>query len=269
MKKYIFVFSFYFFTILISCGNSLTNTADIVGKYIKENELPITIGEEIIVYNDFNMTDKTKYQIFMMDLINKFSDDISEGNFNDKTIENLIEAQRILTGFYKYCTNYQYELAIIFGNKYNEKDLLIDYFEYYNYNLTFYNNWVIFDNNTHYTELKNLIGILLQIGDIARDNLINFLHGWNGEYEHLYKKNVFIDGKIGTIDMDYLYLDVVMEVERMNICYYLIADILYLFKIKGYNLDLYENIWEEIIGKNREFEKLIYEYNNRGIDYLE
>jgi hypothetical protein len=263
MKKHIFAFVFCIFTMLLSCGNDLTNIADVVGKYIKKNELPITIGEEIKVYNDFNMTLKTNFQIFMLDLINTLSNDISEGNFNDKTIENLIEAQRILTGFYDYCTNNNYELAIIFSNTYNEKGLLIDYFEYYNYNLTFYNNWVIFDNNTHYTELKNLIGILLQIGDIARNNLANFLHDWNGKDANIYKRIVLRDGIIETIDMDHNeYFDIVFEVELMNICYFLIGDIVYLFKIKGYDLDIYVNTWAEIMEKNKELETFIDNYNN-------
>jgi hypothetical protein len=133
----------------VSCGNDSAYTSDAVGKYINKNGLPITIDEEIIVNNDFTLAEKIKFQIFMMDLLNKLSDDISEGNFNDKTIENLVEAQRILTGFYDYCRTHNYELAIIFNNKYNEKDLLIDYLQYYHYNLTFYDNWIIFDNETH------------------------------------------------------------------------------------------------------------------------
>jgi hypothetical protein len=248
---------------LLSCGNNLTGIVGVVGKYIKKNGLPITIGEEIIVYNDFSITDKTNFQIFMLDLLNTLSNDISEGNFNDKTIENLTEVQRILTGFYSYCTNNNYELAIIFNNTSNDKKLLINYFEYYNYNLTFYNNWVIFDNNTNYTELKTLIGVLLQIGDIARNNLINFLHDWNGENALFYKSIVFIDGIIETIDMDYNeYFDVVFELDLMYICYYLISDIIHLLKVKSYDLGVYVNTWAEIMEKNKELEKLIDNYNN-------
>jgi hypothetical protein len=249
---------------LLSCGNNLINIAGEVEKYIKRNELPITIGEIIIVYNDFSITDKTNFQIFMLDLINTLSNDISEGNFNDKTIENLTEAQRILTGFYSYCTDNNYELAIILNNTFNDKNLLIDYFEYYNYNLTFYNNWVIFDNNTYYPELKNLIGVLLQIGDIARNNIIKFFHDWNGENVLIYKDIVLIDGIIETIDMDYNeYFDMVFEVNLMNVCYYLIGDIIYLFKIKGYDLGVYVNTWAEIMEKNKELEILVDNYNNK------
>jgi hypothetical protein len=246
---------------LLSCGDDSTNIVDAIGKYIKKNKLPITIGKEITVYNDFNLTEKTNFQIFMLDLINTFSNDISEGNFDDKTIENLVEAQRILTGFYSYCTDTNYELAIVFNNPFNEKKLLMDYFDYYNYNLTFYNDWVIFDNNTHYTELKNLIGFLLQIGDIARNNLIIFLQGWNGE---MYKSTVFIDGIIETIDMDYNeYFDVVFELNLMYNCYYFISAINYLSKIKGYDLGVYANTWAEIMEKNKELEKIIDNFNMR------
>jgi hypothetical protein len=247
---------------LLSCGNDLSNVIEIVEQYIMKNDLPIRVGKEIIVYNDFNLTDKINFQIFMLNSIDKLSNDISEGNFNDDTVKNLIELQRILTGFYNYCTNNNYELAIIFNNPLNEKKLLIDYFEYYNYNLTFYNNWIILDNNTHYTELKKLIGVLLQIGDISRNNLINYLHDWNGE-NAFYKSIVFSDGFIETIDMDYNeYFDIVFELNLMNICYFLISDIIYLFKIKDYDLDVFANTMEEIMEKNKELEKLVDNYNN-------
>jgi hypothetical protein len=262
MKKYIFAFVLCILTVLLSCDNKLTDIADVIGKYIKENELPITVGEEIIVYNDFSFTDKINFQIFMLSLMNKLSNDISEGNFNDKTIEDFKEAQRILTRFYSYCTDNNYELAIIFDNTYNDKNLLIDYLEYYNYNLTFDKNFIIFDNNTQYTELISLIGILLQIGDIARNNLIGFLHDWNGANFSVYKSIVFIDGIIETIDKDYNeYFDVVYELNLMYICYCLIGDIIQLFKIRGYDLDVYENTWAEITEKNKEIERLINNYN--------
>jgi hypothetical protein len=68
---------------------------------------------------------------------------------------------------------------------------------------------------------------------------------------------------IETIDMDYNeYFDVVFELNLMYICYYLINDIINLFKIKGYDLDVYVNTWAEIMEKNIEFEKLIDNYNN-------
>jgi hypothetical protein len=253
---------FCIFIILISCGNDSVKISDVIEKYIKKNNLPVTIGKEIIVYNDFNIDDKINFQVFMLDLYNSLADDISEGNFNDKTIEGLVEVQRIIDGFYKYCVDNNYELAIVFNNKFNEKDLLIDYLKYHNYNLTFYNNWIIFDNNTHYTELKNLIGILLQIGDIARNNLINFFHDRNEEDAHLFKKIVFNYGVIETVDVDYEYFDVVSQVELMNISYYLINDIIYLFRIKGYNLDIYENTWAEITEKINGFRILIDNFNS-------
>jgi hypothetical protein len=103
------------------------------------------------------MTGKIKFQLFMMDLLNKLTKDISEGNFSDKAIENFTELQRIISGFYNYCINKNYELAIIFNNTGNENDLLINYLKYNNYNLTYYNSFIVFDNNTNYLKLKDLI----------------------------------------------------------------------------------------------------------------
>jgi hypothetical protein len=92
------------------------------------------------------------------------------------------------------------------------------------------------------------------------NNIKYFLQGW--EDEHTYKNIVFIDGQIDTIEMDYEYFDIAMEVVRMNICYCFISEIIYLFKLKGFNLDEYENIQEHITEKNKEFEKLIGTHNN-------
>jgi hypothetical protein len=249
---------------LVSSDNNLTDITDVVGEYIKKNELPIAVGKEITVYNDFSITDKTNFQIFMLGLLNTLSNDISEGNYNDKTIEDFIETQRILTGFYGYCADNNYELATVFDNTYNDKNLFIEYFEYYNYNLTFHNNWVIFDNNTDYVKLKNLIGVSLQMGDITRNNIVNFLHNRDGENAFVYKSIIFTDGIIETVGMDSNeYFDAAFELGFMHVCYCLISDMIHLFKIRGYDLGVYANTWAEITEKNKELEKLIDNYNNR------
>jgi hypothetical protein len=234
----------------------LTKINDTIKQYIETNELPISIGEEIIVYNDFNINDKINFQLFMLNLLNILTKNISEGNFDDKTIENLIELQRIISGFFSYCVSNNYELSIIFDIIGNENALLINYLEYYNYNLTYCNNFVIFDNNTSYIKLKDLIVILLQIEDITRNNLTNyFLHDWNDKIGYVYKKIVFIDGIIEKIDshvFDPFYnesIDIASEVTLMNTCYGLIDSIIYLFKIKDYDLEEYKNICEELIEK--------------------
>jgi hypothetical protein len=267
MKKNIFVLIFCIFTILLSCDNDLTNIKDVVGQYIKKNNLPIAVGKGIIVYYDFNLTDKTNFQVFILDLLDTLASQISEGYYNDQTIENYIELQEILSGFYDYCVNNNYELAIIFKNTENE-NLLMEYLEYYNFNLTFYNNLVILDNNTHYIDLKNLIGFLLQAGDITRNNLINnFLHDWNGKDAYIYKNILFIDGMIKTTDMEYYaneYFDVIAEIELMYLYYYIIGDIIYLFETRGYNLEAYENIWEEITTKTSDFQRILDNYFNIG-----
>jgi hypothetical protein len=269
MKKYIFSLIFCILIITLSCDNNLTNINDTIKQYIATNELPISIGEEIIVYNDFNINDKINFQLFMLDLLNILTKNISEGNFDDKTIENFIELQRIISGFYNNCVSKNYELSIIFDIIRNENDLLIDYLEYYNYNLTYCNNFVIFDNNTTYIKLKDLIIILLQIEDIARNNLTNyFLLFWNDKNAYVYKKIFFIDGIIETIDsyvFDPFYnesIDIASEVTLMNTCYGLIDSIIYLFKIKDYDLEEYKNIWEELLVKKTGFEIIIDNYNS-------
>jgi hypothetical protein len=57
-----FLTAFMTVSCLVSSNDNLTDIADVVGQYIKKNELPITIGKEITVCNDFSMTDKTNFQ---------------------------------------------------------------------------------------------------------------------------------------------------------------------------------------------------------------
>jgi len=260
MKKYVFLFTILISIVLLSCDEGLTNIVDVVEQYIKKNKLPITIGEEIIVKNDFNITDKTSFQLFFLDLSNTLANNISEGYFNEKTIENYIELEKIITGFYNSCISNNYEFALIFSNERNENKLLVDYLEYYDYNITLNNNFVILDNNTNYTKLENLIEILLQMSDITRNNIINyFLHDWNNEKTYIYRKMVFVNGIIETIDNE----DIVLALETgiMTFSYYMIDAIIYLFKIKGYDIKKYENILEELKNKKIEFQKIVDDYN--------
>jgi len=282
MKRYFFPYIFLISILLLSCDDGLTNIANTVEQYIKKNKLPITIGEEIIVKNDFNITDKTSFQVFILDLSKTLANNISEGNYNDKTIKNYLKLQKIISGFYNSCISNNYELAIIFSNERNENRLLVDYLEYHNYNITFNNNFVILDNNTNYIKLENLIKVLLRIGDVTRDNLIDyFLHDWNGEETYIYKEIVFIDGMIETVDVNsYIYepfneesingwlinkdVDLALQVGIINVSYYMIDAIIYLFRIKGYDLKGYENTWEEIKKKNEEFQKIVDDYNRNN-----
>jgi hypothetical protein len=95
-----------------------------------------------------------------------------------------------------------------------------------------------------------------------------FLHDWNNKDGYIYRKILLIDGIIETIDtyiFDPFYnelIDVAYEVTLMNMCYGLTDSIIYLFRIKDYNLEEYENIWEILLVKRTEFEKIIDNYNN-------
>jgi hypothetical protein len=281
MNKYILGIIFSISIISLSCNDNSTNIIDVVEQYIKNNKLPITIGREITVNNDFNITDKTSFQVFILDLSNTLANNISEGHYNDDTIENYLELQRIMSGFYDSCFNNNYETAIIFTNIRNENKLLVNYLEYHNYNITFNNDFVILDNNINYTKLEKLIDALQQMGDITRNNIINYLlHDWNGKDTYIYKKIVFIDGMIGTVDINsFIYepfnkesingwfinqdIDLALEVGIMNVSYYMISSIINLFKIKGYDLKEYEITWEEIETNITEFQKIIDDYNSR------
>jgi hypothetical protein len=253
----------------LSCNDNSTNIniIDVVQQYIKKNKLPITIGGEITVNNDFNITDKTGFQVFILGLSNTLANNISEGNYNDETIENYIELQRIISGFYDFCGNNGYETAIIFTNIRNENRLLVDYLEYHNYNITFNNDFVILDNNINYKEFEKLFGVLQQMGDVTRDNIINYmLYDWNTQETYIYKKIIFVDGIIEILDINSINegIDLALEVGIMNVSYYMIGGIINLFRIKSYDLKDYENTWEEIKTKITEFEKTIDYYNSRN-----
>ena len=136
MKKSFFSLIVLIFPVLFSCNNNpndQTNITYIVEQYVKENNLPITIGEKIIVAHDFSIPEKTNFLFFILDLINAIANKISEGNFNDKDIENYKGLGRIITGFYESCANNGLELALFFET---ESTLLIEYLEYHNYNFS-------------------------------------------------------------------------------------------------------------------------------------
>jgi len=197
-----------------------------------------------------------------MGLLNEFSNKISEGNFNDDIIKNYLALQRIFEEFYDHCLNNNYEVAIIFENT---KDILIDYLEFHNFNLTYYNSFIIFDNNTNYTKLSNLIETLVKISDVSRNNIINYLSlDQDNNKTFFYKKLVLVDGLIETKDMNYYYLDVVPEVILLNSSNNLIGNILYLFRIRGYSYIRYENLMEEIRERITELETIIYDFNRNN-----
>jgi hypothetical protein len=264
MKKYIFGLIFISF-ISVSCNDKPTNVIDTVEQYIRKNKLPITIGEEITVNNDFNITDKTSFQVFILDLSNTLANNISEGYYNDETIENYLELQRIISGFYDFCLKNGYETAIILTNIRNENELLVNYLEYHDYNITFNNDFVILDNDTRYIKFEKLIDALQRMGDITRNNIINYLmHDWNNKDTYIYKKIVFVDGMIETVDINSSInegIDLALEVGIMNVSYYMISNIIDLFRIKGYDLKEYENTWDEIKIKITELQKIADDYN--------
>jgi hypothetical protein len=241
MKRYIFGLIIFISFVSLSCNDKPTNVIDVVEQYIRKNKLPITIGEEITVNNDFNIADKTSFQVFILDLSNTLANNISEGHYNDETIENYLELQRIISGFYDFCLNNSYETAIIFTNIRNENELLINYLEYNDYDITFNNDFVILDNDTPYIKFEELIDVLQKMGDIARNNIINYLvRDWNNKNEDI---------------------DLALEVGIMNVSYYMIGNIIDLFRIKGYDLKEYESTWDEIKIKITEFQKIIDDYN--------
>lgn len=173
----------------------------------------------------------------------------------DEILENLSEISRILVSFYTYCKDNNYELAIVIIS--NDFYFLSGYLEYYNYNITYHNNnWITLDNNTGNMELNNLISILLQIADIAKTNISNmYLYNWGGQGGEIYKKIVFIDGKLEVENIDIEYLDSNKESDLMVKSYYLIGDILCLQITRDFaNREIYETVWNEIIEKNMEME---------------
>jgi hypothetical protein len=235
------------------------NVKEAVEQHIITNDLPITIGEEIIIANYINKTDRINFQIFLLDLFYTINDLFNNSfrhsiNF-DEIFENYIEIIRIYAYFYNYCKNNNYELAIIvFGNEF---DFLVEYLEYHNYKITYHhNNWVSLDNNTENVELHNLINMLLQISDISRNNIMNKIcYNWGGPGGYIYGKNTFTDGKIETINLDIESLDIAFERRLLWNSYSIIGDILFLLITRNYiNREYYEEFWYEIIKKNMEHE---------------
>ena len=258
MKKRISVFALSIFILASSCGNdySAVSITDVVKQFILENQLPITIGEEIIFYGDIDTADKIKFQMFMLNLLNILSKHISEGSFDniDEMADKIIELNRILTAFYNYCAKNNFELAIIINNFSGKNKIIADYLKYFGYSFIDYNGLIILDNDIHHSKLTQLIGFLFQINILTKHNLINyFLHDWESEYPLKFQRIVFLDGRIETVETE--YFDISRELGFWVNTNNIIGDILFIFSVRSYSLPEYENVWEQIIEKNMELER--------------
>ena len=273
MRKYILCsVIFIFITLPLFCSDNISiNIKEAIEQYIDENELPVIISEEIIIYNDFNIIDKTNFQVYMLNLLNIFINEISEGNITNEVLEKVNEISRIYIGFYNYCEMNDYELAIIIPNKYK---VINDYLEYSNFYLTYYDNLIILDNSTYYAKLEDLVDYLLQIGEITKNNLVNyFCHNWEDKMAYIYKKILFFDGTIKTIDIEYFvydpyhdeaingYFELSYEIGLIEQCYSMIGSICYLFKVKNYD---YEEMRNKLLEKYSEY-KIIIENERNNI----
>jgi len=254
---------FFLFIIIISmtslfCQDNVPiNVREKVEYYILENKLPITIGEEIIFKDYFNITDRINFQVFLMDLLEKVINQVLDFNISyeymEELLNNLTVISNIINNYNNFCKNNNYELAtIVFNNNFY---FLNEYFEYNNYNIAYhYNNWISLDNNTSKMELHNLINILLQISDIYKNNYKNdILYNWGCVDNIIYEKIMFVDGRIEKIK--YESEEPYFDKNLIFRCYYYIGDIIKLIMSRDYdNKNIYETLWSDIIEKNMEME---------------
>lgn len=270
MKKYIFVLVLGILILAPSFSQTSSefDVNNIVQQFILENGLPIVIDEEIKFYGYFDARARKKFQVFILNIQNTLSRQLSEGLFyciNELT-DNIIELNRILTAFYNYCARNNLELAIIINNAGSANEMIIDYLKHFNYSFENYNDLFILDSGTEYAKLSRLLGFLLQKNIIASTNLRNyFLHDWNDKPYFISRRITLVNGQVEIVQNDYLdFLEEMVVLLNTN---NIIGDILFIFGVRNYMLPEYEGIWNEILEKNRTLERVQSEWwFNQGTD---
>ena len=275
MKKYIIFLIFSIFINLSLFCNDFSMSDDIretVEQFITENKLPIIINGELIIYDELDLMERIKFQAFILDLINIVVENYEVGVDIDEFIQNIGALYWIYNEFYNFYKKNNYELAIIFDARYK---IVIDYLDYHKYKFSYYNSQIVIDNDTCYTKFDNLIDILKQIYNIAWLNSINFcLHDWDGEKSYIYKKMALIDGNIEITDVfepshseatkeGWVFYEIFnnsFDLGLMGSCHMLIKELVYLLKIKNYDVEIYEEMQKEIIEKSIEYNRIKDEY---------
>ena len=270
MKKLAACFVLSIFVLASSFGHNsaAAHISGTVKQFILKNQLPITIGEKIIIYDYIDTANRIKFQVFILNLLNTLTKQIAEGLFDniDDMAEKIIELQRILTAFYNYCAKNNFELAIIINNFSDGNKMIADYLKHFGYSFVDYNGLIILDNDTHYTKLIQLIDFLFQINILTTHNLINyFRHDRESERPFKFRRIAFIDGKTVTVTIESIandYFDITRELALMVSTNNVIGDILFIFSVRNYSLPEFENMWNRIIQNNIELEKAKSEWFN-------
>jgi len=267
MKKIIAIFAFCFFIIFSISSEDFINSNinDVVSAFILENRLPIAINEEILFTDDVSINDITLFEVFILNQLENIIKSISEGNFTEQLLANLDEILIMYQSLLDYYVNNNVKMPIIIMNFNNENNILIEYLEYNNYNLSFHNTFVVMDNNTDCIKLDNFLYILKQINGVMMSNILNyFSHDWeNGEiltYRHIF----FVDGQLTIIDNQlldrwfiYNYFDYNSEIDLLNNNHELTVRILRMLKLRSHiSEEVFDRILQETIENNNEINRL-------------
>ena len=253
-------------TILFSLfgqNNTILYINDMFNQFIQENELPIIIGEEITISGDISLTDRTKFLVFMMNLLNEYESKIfyklsKEGPVNiEEIVENFIELNRIFDLFRGHIWYNNYEISLVFNFRNVDNEIILDYLKYFGYNFEEYNMLIILDNNTAYDKLIQLIDFLYQINDKTKNYLINyFLHDWESEELFQFKEIKLIDGRIETLNINRCNNHLNTMNSLAEVSFTMIFEILYLLRSKS-NYEGYTDMMITLIENNNERNRII------------
>lgn len=253
-------------TILFSLfgqNNTILYINDMFNQFIQENELPIIIGEEITISGDISLTDRTKFLVFMMNLLNEYESKIfyklsKEGPVNiEEIVENFIELNRIFDLFRGHIWYNNYEISLVFNFRNVDNEIILDYLKYFGYNFEEYNMLIILDNNTAYDKLIQLIDFLYQINDKTKNYLINyFLHDWESEELFQFKEIKLIDGRIETLNINRCNNHLNTMNSLAEVSFTMIFEILYLLRSKS-NYEGYTDMMITLIENKNERNRII------------
>ena len=223
----------------------------------------------ILLFIKKSKRDRINFQIFLVNLLDElqyFLAHIYENSMDfDEILENITVVQKVLNGFFRYCGNNDFEIAIIFKN---DIILLQEFLNYYNFNLAYKNNLIILDDNTDNIKLENFVEYLLKICNITRSNLINyFLSDWEIDESYVYNVGTFENGKLNIIHQSNENFHFPSELYLMDNCDSIIDVIIYLFKVRKYNCEKYYDLLNEKrrerIEFNEKYDRAVENYRNK------
>jgi hypothetical protein len=254
-----------------------------IQEYILENYLPIIISNtnnvrlyDLHILNNFDFNEKTKFIVYLENLINIGLHKIVNGIYTDATITEITIIVNIKNKFCNECIKNNFEIPVIINNHNNRYELLLDFLRFNNFIISYYFDNIIFlDIKSNIHLLNDLMKFLLLTGNISRENILNYCNYGFEDNSFLFKKIIFSEYGMEIIDLimkkndpigDFVYdknnalFSIVDEMTIVDDCYNNYFMFFIFFKLNGYEYEEYyytiNKINEEYLNCKERYELL-------------